>query len=97
MLAIQKRQQIVPKKVILPNGTEAWAMFLVCEENGELTAKLISVRPIGDIKETVLAIAGTVAKVLVEVKKAICGEGQLSPFKDFSFMTEQLTRAPSLL
>jgi hypothetical protein len=93
MLAIQKQSQIISKEIVLPNGVKAVALFLIHNDNGQLKARLISVRPLESQKAAALPVYFESQSVLP--LKSICSEYCLKTFKDFAFLTSQLTRAPS--
>ena len=93
MLSIQKQSQIVSKEIVLPNGVKAVALFLVYLDNGHLKARLVSVRPLEAEKMASLPIYFESQTVLP--KKSICSNYCFKTFKDFAFLTSQLTRAPS--
>jgi hypothetical protein len=96
MLAIQKRSQVISKKLILPNGAEFLAFFLISEENGQLRAQLLSVRPLSN-PEAVPAylLPSGITSSALNLAQKIASPYCFKTFKDFSFLTKQLTRAPS--
>ncbi|MEI6420112.1 MAG: hypothetical protein WCO30_00630 [bacterium] len=100
MLALQTRSQIIPKEIRLPNGKLVLGIFLVSEENGHLKARLVSIKPLEQSDsfrstEKNLALPAYFEAQTIVPKKSVCSEYCFKTFKDFSFLTEQLTRAPS--
>ena len=96
MLAIQKRAQVVSKRLTLPNGKEVLAFFLVSEVNGQFKASLLSFRPISDSKTSpVFALPSGIAASVINLNQKVRSPYFFKTYKDFSFLTAQLTRAPS--
>ena len=100
MLALQTRSQIIPKEIRLPNGKLVLGIFLVSEENGKLKVRLVSIKPLeagqGEtLTNEVLALPAYYEAQTITPKKSVCSEYCFKTFKDFSFLTKQLTRAPA--
>jgi hypothetical protein len=97
MLAIQKQNQYIQKAVQLPNGAWALVVFELVERNGQIVARAVSGKLLGDIqtKEEVLCLPSVKSpSEFVPVRSTIYS--LLSTFsRDFSFIMSQPTRAPS--
>lgn len=102
MLAIQKSQKYIQKAVQLPNGAWALVVFELVERNGQIVARAVSGKLLGEqneqiVKEEILCLPC--------VKTPFDFLPTLSTFNfidfinlssDFSFIMSQPTRAPSL-
>jgi hypothetical protein len=99
MLAIQKQPKYFSKMVNMPDGTQALVVFELIERNGRLIAKAVYAEALNasSIQEQeVCLLDGEVCSVSITPEKN-CFTTYTSPyFKDFAFLTSQLTRAPSL-
>ena len=99
MLAIQKSQKYIQKAVQLPNGAWAMVVFELIERNGQIVARAVSGKMLGDIqseKSEILCLP--CVKTLVDFLpiKSIFSDLVSNFSKDFSFIMSQPTRAPSL-
>jgi hypothetical protein len=99
MLAIQKSNKYIQKAVQLPNGAWALVVFELVERNGQIIAKAVSGKMIGDVQAEQSEIL-----CLPCVKTPFDFLPTLSTFNfidfinlssDFSFIMSQPTRAPS--
>ena len=100
MLAIQKRQKYIQKAVQLPNGAWALVVFELVERNGQIVARSVSGKLLGEqneqiVKEEILCLPCVKIPFDFLPIKSIFSD-LVSPFsKDFSFVMSQPTRAPS--
>ena len=92
--------KIVPKIMKMADGRLALVHFLVSFENGELKARVISVRFSGE--QTVsysapIAICGVCEKAGEIVSQQKYYEPVVSPYSKLSFFVSQPTRAPAFI
>jgi hypothetical protein len=98
MLAVQKQSKYFSKVMMMPNGVEALVIFELVERNGHLIAKAIYAEAIDAStipEQKVYALPGSVICSDVTPVKGFFTAFVSPYFKDFSFLTSQLTRAPS--
>ena len=101
MLAIQKTKKYIQKAVQLPNGAWALVVFELVERDGQIVARAVSGKLLGEqneqiVKEEILCLPSVKSpSEFVPVRSTIYS--LLSTFsRDFSFIMSQPTRAPSL-
>ena len=98
MLAIQKRNKYIQKAVQLPNGAWALVVFELIERDGQIVARAVSGKILGDTEasqsETLCLPCVKTPVDFLPIKSIFCD--LVSNFsKDFSFIMSQPTRAPS--
>ena len=97
MLAIQKQQKYFQKAVQLPNGEWALLVFELVERNGQIIAKAVSGKILGEeiVTEEILCLPCVKSPVEFIPIKSVFSNIVLNFVKDFSFMTCLVTRAPN--
>ncbi len=98
MLAIQKSNKYIQKAVQLPNGVWALVVFELVERNGQIIAKAVSGKMLGDVQsEPVEVLCLPCVKTPFDFLpvKSIFSDIVSTFSKDFSFIMSQPTRAPS--
>ena len=100
MLAIQKQPKYIQKAVQLPNGAWALVVFELVERDGQIVARAVSGKLLGEQNEQIVAeeilclpCVKTPADFLPI--KTIFSDIVSNFSKDFSFVMSQPTRAPS--
>jgi hypothetical protein len=100
MLAIQKQPKYIQKAVQLPNGAWALVVFELVERDGQIVARAVSGKLLGDhaeqiIKEDILCLPCVKTPSDFLPIKSIFSDLVSNFSKDFSFIMSQPTRAPS--
>ena len=97
MLAIQKQPKYIEKAVQLPNGAWALLVFELVERNGQIVAKAVSGKILGEklVKEETLCLPCVKTPADFLPIKSIFSDLVSNFSKDFSFIMSQPTRAPS--
>ncbi len=97
MLAIQKQPKYIEKAVQLPNGAWALLVFELVERNGQIVAKAVSGKILGEklVKAETLCLPCVKSPVEFLPIKSIFSNFVSNFSKDFSFVMSQPTRAPS--
>ena len=92
--------KIVPKIIKMADGRVALVHFLVSIENGELKAKVISVRFSGEqttSHASPLAICGACEKTGEIISQKTYYQPIVSPYSKLLFFVSQPTRAPAFV
>lgn len=82
----------------MADGRLALVHFLVSYENGELKARVVSVRYSGEksvVASTPLALCGACEKAIRVISLQKYYEPIVSPYSKLAFLVSQPTRAPS--
>jgi hypothetical protein len=100
MLVIQKQQKYIQKAVRLPNGAWALLVFELVERNGQIVARAVSGKLLGEqneqiVKEELLCLPCVKTPFDFLPVKSIFSDLVSTFSKDFSFIMSQPTRAPS--
>jgi len=97
MLAIQKSNKYIQKAVQLPNGAWALVTFELVERNGQIVARAVSGKLLGEqiINDEVLCLPCVKTPSDFLPIKSIFSDLVSNFSKDFSFIMSQPTRAPA--
>ena len=97
MLAIQKQPKYIQKAVQLPNGAWALVVFELVERDGQIVARAVSGKLLGEqiTKEEVLCLPCVKTPADFLPIKSFFSNVVSNFSKDFSFIMSQPTRAPS--
>ena len=100
MLAVQTQTKVIPKIMKMADGRIALVHFLVFVENGELKAKVISVRFSGEQTAShvsPIAICGACEKTGEIISQKTHYQPIVSPYSKLLFFVSQPTRAPAFV
>ena len=100
MLAIQKQPKYIQKAVQLPNGAWALVVFELVERDGQIVARAVSGKLLGDqteqtINDEILCLPCVKTPADFLPIKSIFYDLVSTFSKDLSFIMSQPTRAPS--
>ena len=98
MLSLQTQPKHIQKAVQLPNGAWAMVIFELIERNGQIVARAVSGKMLGDIQAEpaeILCLPCVKTPTDFLPIKSIFSDLVSNFFKDFSFIMSQPTRAPS--
>jgi hypothetical protein len=98
MLALQKQAKYFSQIVTLPNGERAFVVFELVDRGGQMIAKAIYAEKVETEsipEQQICALPGCISYSSVAPVKSTFGVYVSPFFRDFSFFTSQLTRAPS--
>jgi len=100
MLAVQKQPKYLSKVITMSNGTDALVIFELIERNGHIIARAVyaeTIKASSIPEQEVFMLPGDLSSATVIPTKSYFSTYVSPFFKDFTFLTSQLTRAPSTI